>query len=137
MGLNIRRATARPLVVPEIVTLPEEIDITNAQAVGDELCAAFGQGVLAVIADMSRTRFCDSSGIRYLLLANGRAAELNAEFRLVVQSAAVLRAFGLLGIDRLLAVYPSMEAALSNATGAAEDELGPTRLLNGRTHRQQ
>ena len=127
MDVNIRRAAARPLVVPEIVTLPEEIDITNAQAIGDELRAAFGQGVLAVIADMSRTRFCDSSGIRYLLLASDRAAELNAEFRLVVQSATVLRAFGLLGIDRLLAVYPSMDAALSNAAAAAKEEPGPTR----------
>ncbi|HSZ98847.1 MAG TPA: STAS domain-containing protein [Streptosporangiaceae bacterium] len=120
--------TASPLVVPEIVTLPDEIDITNAQSVGDELRAAFGQGVLAVIADMTRTQFCDSSGIRYLLLANDRAAEMNAEFRLVVQAPAVLRAFRLLGIDRLLAVYPSLQAALSNATEkAAEQEAEPTR----------
>jgi anti-sigma B factor antagonist len=126
--VNARSVTASPLVVPEIVTLPDEIDITNAQSVGDELRAAFGQGVLAVIADMTRTQFCDSSGIRYLLLANDRAAEMNAEFRLVVQAPAVLRAFRLLGIDRLLAVYPSLQAALSNATEkAAEQEAEPTR----------
>jgi anti-sigma B factor antagonist len=128
MDVNARSVTASPLVVPEIVTLPDEIDITNAQSVGDELRAAFGQGVLAVIADMTRTQFCDSSGIRYLLLANDRAAEMNAEFRLVVQAPAVLRAFRLLGIDRLLAVYPSLQAALSNATEkAAEQEAEPTR----------
>jgi len=128
MDVNARSVTASPLVVPEIVTLPDEIDITNAQSVGDELRAAFGQGVLAVIADMTRTQFCDSSGIRYLLLANDRAAEMNAEFRLVVQAPAVLRAFRLLGIDRLLAVYPSRQAALSNATEkAAEQEAEPTR----------
>jgi anti-sigma B factor antagonist len=128
MDVNARSVTASPLVVPEIVTLPDEIDITNAQSVGDELRAAFGQGVLAVIADMTRTQFCDSSGIRYLLLANDRAAEMNAEFRLVVQAPAVLRAFRLLGIDRLLAVYPSLQAALSNVTEkAAEQEAEPTR----------
>ena len=128
MDVSARSVTASPLVVPEIVTLPDEIDITNAQSVGDELRAAFGQGVLAVIADMTRTQFCDSSGIRYLLLANDRAAEMNAEFRLVVQAPAVLRAFRLLGIDRLLAVYPSLQAALSNATEkAAEQEAEPTR----------
>jgi anti-sigma B factor antagonist len=128
MDVNARSVTASPLVVPEIVTLPDEIDITNAQSVGDELRAAFGQGVLAVIADMTRTQFCDSSGIRHLLLANDRAAEMNAEFRLVVQAPAVLRAFRLLGIDRLLAVYPSLQAALSNVTEkAAEQEAEPTR----------
>jgi anti-sigma B factor antagonist len=127
MDVSARSVTASPLVVPEIVTLPDEIDITNAESVGDELRAAFGQGVPAVIADMTRTQFCDSSGIRHLLLANDRAAEMNAEFRLVVQAPAVLRAFRLLGIDRLLAVYPSLQAALSNATEtAAQQEAGPT-----------
>jgi anti-sigma B factor antagonist len=130
MDVNVRRAaTARPLVVPEIVTLPDEIDITNAQSVGDELRSAFGQGVQAVIADMTRTRFCDSSGVRYLLLASDRAAELSADFRLVVQSPAVLRVFHVLGVDRLLALYPSLEAALSNsANAAAQEEPGPRAL---------
>jgi anti-sigma B factor antagonist len=128
MDVNARSVTASPLVVPEIVTLPDEIDITNAQSVGDELRAAFRQGVLAVIADMTRTQFCESSGIRHLLLANDRAAEMNAEFRLVIQAPAVLRAFRLLGIDRLLGVYPSLQAALSNATEkTAQQEAEPTR----------
>jgi anti-sigma B factor antagonist len=127
MDVNVRRAArARPLVVPEIVTLPDEIDIVNAQSIGDELRAAFGQGVQAVIADMTRTQFCDSSGIRYLLLANDRAAEVGAEFRLVAQSPVVLRALQLLGVDRLLAVYPTLEAALSStANGAAQEEPRP------------
>jgi anti-anti-sigma regulatory factor len=54
--------TVRPLVVPEIVTLSAEIDLTNAPQAGDELCAALGPGAAVVIADMSRTAFCDSSG---------------------------------------------------------------------------
>jgi anti-sigma B factor antagonist len=126
MGANTQRATVRQLLVPEIVTLPEELDITNARATGDVLRAALGQGVPAVIADMTRTTFCDSSGIRYLLLAHDRAAELNAEFRLVVRSAAVLRAFSVVGVDQVLAIYPSLEAALSNAApGVVQKEQGP------------
>jgi anti-anti-sigma regulatory factor len=70
---NARNATAKPLVVPEIVTLPAEIDVTNAQSIGDELHAAFGPGVAVVIADMTGTAFLDSSGIRYLLLASEHA----------------------------------------------------------------
>jgi anti-sigma B factor antagonist len=125
MDVNVRRAATRPLVVPEIVTLPDEIDIVNAQSVGDELRAAFGQGVQAVIADMTRTQFCDSSGIRCLLLAKDRAAEFGAEFRLVVQSPVVLRALQLLGVDRLFAVYPSLNVALSNTANAAAAQEGP------------
>ena len=122
MTLSGIRSCLALLLAPAGITAPD-----HGRALGSARLEAFGQGVRAVIADMSRTRFCDSSGIRYLLLASDRAAELNAEFRLVVQSTTVLRAFGLLGIDRLLAVYPSMEAALSNAAVAAKEEPGPTR----------
>lgn len=48
---------------PVIVTLPAEIDIANGAAVGQQLCSAFAPGVTLVIADMTPTVFCDSSGI--------------------------------------------------------------------------
>jgi anti-sigma B factor antagonist len=111
---NARNATAKPLVLPEIVTLPGEIDVTNAQSIGDELQAAFGPGVAVVIADMSRTAFLDSSGIRNLLLASEHAAQANAELRLVTESAAVLRVLRVTGVDGLLRIYPNLQAALTN-----------------------
>jgi anti-anti-sigma factor len=119
---NARNATAKPLVVPEIVTLPAEIDVTNAQSIGDELHAAFGPGVAVVIADMSRTAFLDSSGIRYLLLASEHAAKANAELRLVTESAAVLRVLAVTGADRLLKIYPTLETALTNPEVAKAPE---------------
>jgi anti-sigma B factor antagonist len=100
------------LVVPEIVCLPEEIDITNAAERGDELRAAIKAGVAVVIADMTRTAFCDSQGMRQLVLAHDRATEAGAELRLVIESPAVLRALQITGLDQLLRIYPSMQAAL-------------------------
>src|SRR5271165_3105595 len=68
MAIKPRRSSpAVALLVPEIVTRPAEIDTTNAHAVGDQLRAALRRGVPVVIADMSATAFCDSSGIRQLL----------------------------------------------------------------------
>ena len=48
-----------------VVNLPSAIDIANADQVSDQLTAMLGPGVRVVIADLSRTRFCDSwaSGI--------------------------------------------------------------------------
>ena len=46
-----------------VVTLPGEIDVTNAGTVQDELLAALNQRAVLLIADMSRTNFCDSSGV--------------------------------------------------------------------------
>ena len=43
-----------------VVELPEEIDITNATAVCEQLRSAFRSGFPLVIADMTSTVFCDS-----------------------------------------------------------------------------
>lgn len=111
------KAVVKPLVVPAIVALPVELDITNAAQAEAELCAAFGPGVTVVIADMSHSAYCDSSGIRCLVVAHDLATTRKAELRLAVTSDAVLRALELTGVDRLLNLYPSLEAALGPATG--------------------
>jgi anti-sigma B factor antagonist len=101
-------APARPVVV----ALPAEIDISNAEHIGEELCAALAPGVTTVIADMTATRFCDSTGISMLVLAHRKALANNAELRLVAMSTAVLRALTLVRIDHFLPVYPSVADAL-------------------------
>ena len=123
--MDDRLDTVRPLVVPEIVALPPEIDITNADRVGDELRAAFRPGVAVVIADMTRTTFCDSAAARNLLLANDKAAERQAELRLAIPSAAVLRTLAILGLDRVLRIYPSLESALTSGRSRERAGSGP------------
>ena len=103
------RARARPVVV----TLPAEIDIANADRVGEELSSAIAGGAGIVIADMTGTRFCDSSGISMLVQAHRQAAANQAELRLVVLATAVLRALKLVRMDFLLPIYPSLGAALT------------------------
>jgi len=98
---------------PVIVMLPAEIDIANGAAVGQQLCTAFAPGVTIVIADMTSTVFCDSSGISQLVLAHHCAAAHQAQLRLAVPHDQVLGVLTVTGIDRLLAVYPSLDAALA------------------------
>lgn len=98
---------------PIVVPLPEEIDISNARQVGDRLRAAFTPGVLVVIADGSMTRFCDSFGVRELVLVCKHAAANLAELRVATQSPGLLRVLQLLGVDCLLGIYPSVVVALA------------------------
>jgi anti-sigma B factor antagonist len=98
---------------PVVITLPAEIDAANAPGVGQRLCSGFAPGVTAVIADLTWTVFCDSSGVKQLVLAHHCAAAHHAQLRLVVPHARVLSVLKLTGIDRLLPVYPSLDAALS------------------------
>jgi len=100
-----------------IVALPAEIDMATADRAGQQLGSAFTPGVRTVIADMTATRFCDSSGINMLVRAHQQAAANGTELRLVVASTAVLRTLTLTGLDQLLAIYPSLSQAL--AAGSA------------------
>ncbi len=111
------RATVKPLVVPEIVTLPCEADIGNARRLGRELLGAFGPRATVVIADMSLTEFCDSSGTRHLLIANDAAMSWGGELWVVIPSPAVLRVMQITGVDQELRIYGSLGAALTGKPG--------------------
>jgi len=96
-----------------VVRLPAEIDIANSLDACLQLCVAIDGGAPVVIADMTRTRFCDSSGFRMLLVAADIAAERDAQFRVVVQpGSAVLRAIGVMAFDRVLNIYFRLQEAL-------------------------
>ena len=103
---------AGPPVSPVMVALPAEIDIANADQVEAQLCAACVPGVL-VIADLSATTFCDSSGARALLTAHQRAGAGGGSLRAVVPSAAVRRTMALLALDTILRLYASVDEALA------------------------
>jgi anti-sigma B factor antagonist len=96
-----------------VIALPAEIDMASAGLVSAELGAAFAPGVRTVIADMTATRFCDSSGISVLVRAHRQAVASSTELRLVVPAGAVLRALMLVRMDDVLPIYPSLSQALA------------------------
>jgi anti-sigma B factor antagonist len=97
-----------------VVTLPGSIDISSARLIGEKLDSVLGSGVTTVIADMTATTFCDSFGARILVAACEQAATNNVKMRLVVPSAFVLRALALMGLDRRLPVYVTLDGALAH-----------------------
>jgi anti-sigma B factor antagonist len=102
-----------------VLTLPAEIDITGARRLCGQVGAALASGATVVVADMTATTFCDSSGARILVLAWEQAAVNGIELRIVVPSAAVRRGFALMGLDGFLPFYPSLRAALTAAPAPA------------------
>ena len=107
-----------------VVTMPDEIDITNAPRVHDELLAAVGSAA-GVIADLSRTTFCDSSGVSALVRAYRQAVAGGCELRLVASQPAVLRILTIQGVDRLIDIYPELAAALDSLPAAQPDPAPP------------
>jgi len=69
---------------PAVVMLPGEIDVSNAQWVFDQLSSAFASGATLVIADLTKTVFCDSTGLGTLLRVQRQAARDGAQLRLAI-----------------------------------------------------
>ncbi|HXL96553.1 MAG TPA: STAS domain-containing protein [Streptosporangiaceae bacterium] len=100
---------------PVIVVLPAEIDVTNCDQVVARLTAALTPGVSLVIADMTSTIFCDTSGVRALVRAYDRAVTDDVAFRLAIPAdGSVRRVLELTGIIRLLPVYLGLDEAIAS-----------------------
>jgi anti-sigma B factor antagonist len=101
---------------PVVVVLPAEIDVTNSGQVHDQLIAAFAPDVDLVIADLTSTNFCDSSGVHAIMRAYERAAARDIRLWLAVQQdGSVRRVLQLTGVGRLVPVYPSLQEAMRAA----------------------
>lgn len=96
-----------------VVAAPEEIDITNAEALRSALLKAAANGYGALVVDMTGTRFCDSSGLHALIAAHKRAEAEGREVLLVIPGTAVLRVFALTGMDRVIPTFTSLAEALA------------------------
>jgi anti-sigma B factor antagonist len=98
---------------PVVVRLPAEIDMANAERIGERLCSTITRGAAVVIADMTSTVFCDSAGARQFVLAHNYADAHDAQLRFVIPDRNMLRVLTLTGLDQLLSIYPSLDAAVS------------------------
>jgi anti-sigma B factor antagonist len=98
-----------------VVSLPAEVDISNADEIREELLAVINCGAEVMIVDMSKTSFCDSAGVGALVRAFRRATSGGTKMRLVIAGPPVERVLTLTGIDRLIEIYPSVAAAVGSS----------------------
>jgi hypothetical protein len=82
--------------------------------------AELAVGAVTVVADLTPTTLCDTAGVREMQLAYWSAAVKGIELRVVVPSRLMLQ-FTWTGLDRVLAVYPSVSAAVAAAGQTAGD----------------
>ena len=88
-----------------VVTMPAEIDATNSAAVADQLSAVIDRSPGVIIADLTGTQFCDSTGISMLTRTHDLAAAAGAEMRLAAGGSPVTRMLQLTGLDKLIPAY--------------------------------
>jgi anti-sigma B factor antagonist len=99
-----------------VVALPEHIDVSNAGKIREELLWVMNRGAAVLVADMTATLSCDQSGAEAVMRTYQRALASGTQLRLVVTAQIVQRVLGINGLDRLVPVYPSLEAATAART---------------------
>jgi anti-anti-sigma regulatory factor len=106
------------LGAPVIMTLPDTIEVTNADQVRERMSAAIASTAPLIIADLSATVFCDAAGADWLRMIGYQAAARSGRLRLVIPHGALMRRIlQPLGIDHLLAVYSSIAEACEPFAG--------------------
>ena len=96
-----------------VVALPEHVDVANAGAIREQLLTVLNRGAGVVIADLARTASLDYAGADALTRVYQRAAATGTQLRLVVAAQIVRRVIAISGLDRLVPVYPTLDAALA------------------------
>ncbi len=66
-----------------------------------------------VVADITATTICDSSGMGAIVAAYRQAVAAGTDMRLVIGTPAARRVFELNGIDTVISIYPDLPAALA------------------------
>ena len=102
-----------------VITLPEHIDVSNAGPIREELLSVINRGAEALIADLTATISCDHVGADALVRAHQRAVISGTELRIAVTAQVVRQMLSLNGLDRLVPIYPSLEAATAARAPAA------------------
>jgi anti-sigma B factor antagonist len=101
-----------------VITLPEEIDVTNSPGLYETLLAVISRQPTLLVADMTATTFCDCNGMRVIVAAYRQAVAAGADMRLVISHPAARRVSELSGIDTVISIYPDLPAALSGTCTA-------------------
>ncbi len=111
--LSIEVTTARDGAV-QLYALGGSLDIATSPSLRAALMDAADRGEHEIVVDLTHLEFLDSTGLGALIGAQKRASENDGSVRLVAQEGQILRLLRITGLLDVFAVYPTVEAALSD-----------------------
>ena len=94
-----------------IQVLEEKLDTHIAPTLKSELVLVSGNGEKNIILDLSKCRYCDSSGLSAILVANRLCKNANGIFVLTGLNDAVERLITISQLDTVLNIAGSMDDA--------------------------
>jgi anti-anti-sigma factor len=113
--LGLAARTAGGITIAE---LTGELDIASAPALRDQLLSLLRPGSSRLVIDLSRVSFCDASGLAVLVNTARRARLLGGFLRLAAVSPQVGQVLNITGLNRHLANFLTVQAAVTGAQTA-------------------
>jgi len=96
----------------KIVRLAGPLDVSQAMQLREVLGEQIDGPAARVLIDLSEVPLIDSSGIGVMVTAHRRADDAGAAFALAGAGATVARVFSLTRTDKLLRLYPTVDAGV-------------------------
>jgi anti-sigma B factor antagonist len=95
-----------------VKTNVDKLDASNAAELKAELTLLNKQGVNNVVLDMAQTKYCDSSGLSAILMANRLCKDTNGHFVLCGLQEAVLKLVQIAQLDKVFVISEDQNSAL-------------------------
>ena len=97
-----------------VKTNVEKLNASNASGLKAELVVLGNNSVNNIVIDMSGTKYCDSSGLSALLVANRMCKDTNGKFVLCGLMPNVQKLIEIAQLDKVLNISANQEEALAN-----------------------
>ena len=97
-----------------VQTNVEKLNATNAADLKGELAILNKKSINNIVIDMSKTKYCDSSGLSAILLANRLCKDTNGKFVLCGLQSNVQKLIEIAQLDRVLTIVKDEKAALAS-----------------------
>lgn len=107
-----------------IVAVSGEVDVVTSPSIRSEVVNLVTSGSIDVVLDLARVDFIDSFGLGVLVGALKRVNSHGGRLRIVIGERRVREVLELTGMDRVLDLFDSLDAAL--AGGGAGSGAGST-----------
>jgi len=96
-----------------LVELTGEVDLYTAPRFKEDVVALIDEGVTELIVDLSAVTFIDSTALGVLISGVKRLHDSDGRLLVVAGSKPVVRILSITGLDRVLSVFDTREAAVA------------------------
>jgi anti-sigma B factor antagonist len=94
-----------------VISLVDKLDATNSSELKSEFVSINKSGVNTIIFDLSKSKYCDSSGLSAILVGNRICKDTNGKFALVGLQANVLKMIQISQLDKVITIKEFVQDA--------------------------